>query len=140
MLTGFRYVEKFCENFAVLGPRTAFRAARFALDYIEDEGYLRLAVPDALRQYADDDKDLRDGHRVQYSSRSLRKLVRAVGFHRAALLEAADVRRPWIADVEAHEVLPSREHWGRIKRTARSDVRGAVSIVVDAIKNSALNV
>ncbi len=108
----------------------ALRAAKNCLAFMRPNGsYLRVAVPKGFG----DDKDLADGHKVQYSVASLRQLFRAAGFDRIQLRESPQFfTSPWPAF--EHEATPTDARWGYIKRSARFDERGPVSIIIDALR------
>jgi len=113
------------------------QAARLCYRYLKVGGRLRIAVPDAWRPTAGDAAaaaDIRDGHSVQYNAESLVQLLKRAGFEVVLLLEHHDAGGIVHADAAVWDPPNNSSEGGIIARSKAFDPRGAVSLIVDAVK------
>ena len=97
------------------------------------------ACPARLRQRLAD--ELADGHRVMYTLPLLGALLRGAGFAVTPLearwapeAAAAAAARNTSAATSALRAVPWRDEDGIVRRSARHNGRGAVSLIVDAVR------
>jgi hypothetical protein len=99
------------------------------------------ACPARLRQRLAD--ELADGHRVMYTLPLLRALLRGAGFAVTplearwapeAVVAAVTAARNASAATSTLRAVPWRDEDGIVRRSAKHDGRGAVSLIVDAVR------
>ncbi len=121
--------EHVWEHFSI---KDAIVALHHCFSVLSDGGYLRIAVPDWYFSPRNTSSvawkgDIGSGHLVQYNLPMLQKLLEVVGFE-VDVLEAHDVQGQFVNEV------PWDDRNGKVRRSGRHDVRGSVSIIVDAKK------
>ena len=121
--------------FEHLRLRDALAAARNIFAHLAEGGSVRVAVPDSLASALNNStvaaisrrNDIRDGHLVRFTERSLASIFRAAGFHDCRPLE-------YFSADGLHLRRPFNISEGDIQRSSRYDPRGQISIILDCIK------
>ena len=118
--------------FEHLSFEEALTAARLSHAHLHDGGVLRLAVPDSFAPYEQASslkEDVAYGHKIRWTLASLQQLLAHAGFPNDNIVPLEFHSK---AGFSYRRCFDPRD--GFIKRSFAFDSRGAVSLIVDAVK------